>query len=155
MNQNHPRDLIHSYELQGIWVFPGFSRFPRIFECGARAAASEIAMYVQGDHTRCSQPPVDTKKGCILVPGPHTKTELMFGCQQEVGKNLNGHPVHIYLAQRLPWSSQLLPGMPPPSMRLTRYFAMLSLMTMPPSASRITFSVWRVKVRTEGSGSCK
>lgn len=29
----------------------------------------------------------------VLVHGPHTKTKL-FLCQQEVGFNLNGHPVH-------------------------------------------------------------
>ena len=34
---------------------------------------------VQGDQAPCSKHPVGTKtKGCVLVHGPHTKTELLF-----------------------------------------------------------------------------
>ena len=34
-------------------------------------------------------------KSSALVHGPHTKMELLFWCQQEVWRNLNGHPVGI------------------------------------------------------------
>ena len=34
-------------------------------------------------------------KGCVLVHGPPTKTELFIWCQQEVLHNLNGHPLHV------------------------------------------------------------
>ena len=30
---------------------------------------------------------------CVLVHWPHTKTELLFWLQKEVGNNMNGHPV--------------------------------------------------------------
>ena len=48
----------------------------------------EIAHFLglQGDHSGCAKPPVDIKtKDPFLVHGPHTKTELLFSCQQEVG----------------------------------------------------------------------
>ena len=33
-------------------------------------------------------------KSCVLVHGPHTKTELLFWSQREVWHNLDGHPVY-------------------------------------------------------------
>ena len=49
----------------------------------------------QGDRAACSKPPVDTKKGCVLVHAPHLKTELVLCFQREVWYKLLGHPVHV------------------------------------------------------------
>ena len=35
--------------------------------------------------------------GCVLVHGPHTKTELLFGCQREVWTSVMCHPVNTTL----------------------------------------------------------
>ena len=45
-------------------------------------------------------------KGCVLVHGPHTKTELKLWCQREVWHNLNIHPVQIFFLPPLssPWA---------------------------------------------------
>ena len=42
-------------------------------------ASGEKEEPVQGDHSSCVKPPVDSKnKDCVLVHGPHTKTELLL-----------------------------------------------------------------------------
>ena len=45
---------------------------------------------IQGDHSDCSQPPID--KSSLLVWGPCTKMQPLFWCQREVGNNVNDHP---------------------------------------------------------------
>ena len=39
--------------------------------------------------------PKQRLRTCVLVHAPHTKTELLFWCIQEVGNNVNAHPACI------------------------------------------------------------
>ena len=58
---------------------------------------SRFSTLVQGDTSRWFKPPGwHHNKSSVLVHGPHTKTELLSGCQWEVGNNVNGHP-EVYM----------------------------------------------------------
>ena len=61
----------------------------RMYEQYIRCFSFSRSGKLQGDHSRCYQPPVDTD----LVHDLHSKAQLLFLCQQEVGNYMNGHPV--------------------------------------------------------------